>query len=183
MNARGLSVSPNGRARRRRRAGLSLLEVTVATAIVGVLLVASLETLGAVVRSSRTNAASMAGELLARDLMAHILDASYEEPVDSTTNGTAGVWGPESDEQAGTREPFDDVDDFDGWDASPPVDAVGTPVILQNGWRRDVQIRYVQQAQPSLIATGDEGLKEIIVSVYFKGRLMTQLTALRADVD
>ena len=61
MNARGLSVSPNGRARRRRRAGLSLLEVTVATAIVGVLLVASLETLGAFVRSSRPDAASTAG--------------------------------------------------------------------------------------------------------------------------
>ncbi len=160
------------------RGGLSLLEVTFATMIVGGLMVAALQTVGAATRSARTNANQAIGQLLAQDLLAEILDSRYIEPVELPI-----VFGPESTETSGTRTGFDDVDDYDGWVASPPQSKDGTPLSERTSWRREVVVRYVKRNDLSTPTAADDGLKEITVSVSFDNRLMAQRIAIRANVD
>ena len=58
----------------RRRRGLSLVEVVVATTLVGVLLVAATKTLGQVVRGRTAASDTTRGLLLAQELMAEVVD-------------------------------------------------------------------------------------------------------------
>ncbi len=80
------------------------------TLIVGVMLVAALDTLGAVFRSQRLNAARLTGPGLAHELMGEILSLSYEDPEDP-----GGSIGRDSGESGKERADFDDVDDYDNW--------------------------------------------------------------------
>lgn len=51
--------------------------------------------------------------------------------------------GPESDEDRTDKRTFDDIDDFDGWKESPPLDPLMKPLQDFNGYSRDVRVRYV----------------------------------------
>ena len=100
---------------RQKHRGLSQIEIVASSLIVGVMLVAALNTLGAVFRSQRLNAARMTGPGLAHELMGEILSLPYEDPEDP-----GGSIGNDSSESGGDRADFDDVDDYLGWSASPP---------------------------------------------------------------
>lgn len=171
-NHRYLQYPQNG------RSGLSLLEVTFATMIVGGLMVAALQTVGGATRSSRANADQAIGQLLAQDLMAEILNTQYVESTESPA-----VFGPESTETGGTRASFDDVDDYDQWIASPPESKDGTPLANRSSWRREVVVRYVDRNDLSVATAADDGVKEITVSVFVNNRLASQRITIRTDVD
>ena len=108
-----------GRASRR---AFSLIEVVVATMIMGILLVAAMRTVGNSIRAGTSTADQCKACWLAQELMSEILTARYADP------GEAPVLGPEASETDGTRIGFDDVDDYHGWIASPPQDRDGTPI-------------------------------------------------------
>jgi hypothetical protein len=69
-----------GTRRRMSPSGLGLVEVICSTLIVGIMLVASLETVGAVFRTQRLNADRLAGPNLAMELMTEVLSMAYEDP-------------------------------------------------------------------------------------------------------
>ena len=62
----------------RSEAGFSLIEVTVSTLIVGLLLVVAMRSLGAALRAGRSTADRGVAALLAEDLMAEILQKNYD---------------------------------------------------------------------------------------------------------
>lgn len=156
------------------RRGLSLVEITISMLVVGVMLVAALDVLGAVFRSQKLNAARLTGPSLARELMGEILSSPYEDP-----EVPSGSLGRESGESGGDRADFDDVDDYNGWDNSPQTkDGVQYPGY--ENWEEQVSVIWVQASNLDTALSGDQGLKKITLTVTDPDGKTTTLVALRS---
>lgn len=159
---------------RLRNSGFSLLEVVVATLIVGVMMVAALESLGAYTRGQQHVAEQSRGWLLAQDLMAEVLGRRYEEPDDAVQFGREGA------ETLSSRSNYDDVDDYHGWDASPPQGKEGTVMSNLTGWRRRVTVERLSAADLTTAVTSEEGLRRVTVEVFYENDPVVKLVTLRA---
>jgi len=159
------------------RVALSLIEVVASTMIVGLMAVAALNSLGAATRSSESigNRAVAAG--LADELMSEILQAPYGDP-----NQTP-VFGRESGEPSSPRAAFDDVDDFDGWNASPPQYSDGTAMPDRADWRHRVRVYRVRPDDPTQTSSTDLGAKGIEVTIEYRGQVLAEQYAVRTDTD
>lgn len=158
----------------RRRRGFSLVEVVVATLIVGVMMVAAMNTLGAFIRGQQRMAQQSRGWLLAQQLASEVLEQSYEEQIDAPT------FGRESGEAFDRRTDYDDVDDYHGWDASPPQERDGTGMSELAQWRRTVSVDLVDVNNPDTTVVTDQGLKRIIIEVFSGDEGMARLVVLRS---
>jgi len=141
--------------------GFTLVEATVAialTAIAGsVLLLGTTSSLQNTDDSMRRTIAYG----MAQQLMDEIMGCRYMELGGSATDTTLG---PNSTEKAaGTRELFDDIDDFNGYRCQPPKDMYGVALGTDNGqggqrypnfqcptnflqnWRQEVDVYYVSE--------------------------------------
>jgi len=137
-------------------------------------MVAALTTVGTASLGRRINADRQVGRLLAEQLMTEILSKTYVEP----GQFGEGLLGPNPGELSATnRIPFDDVDDYAGWSASPPEMEDGTPIPDRTGWGRDVQVDFVNLFNHNTVVTLSQGLKRIIVSVTHNGAEVASLTA------
>ncbi len=155
----------------RPRPGFSLLEVVISLFLVGTLMVVALEALTAATTGRTRNGNQAQGVLLAQALLNEILDQPYLEPVDSPT------FGPETGETTGgTRNAFDDVDDYDGWTASPPEGKDGTDLPLTTDWTRTVTLQWAQPNTLTASSPTDSGLKQILVTVEHKGATVATLS-------
>lgn len=163
------------RGRRRNPAGYSLVEVAVSIVVVGTMLAAALQAVGAARVGLRALGDRGRGLLLAQDLMAEILQQRYAD-----ADYGPGSFGLAATEAApGTRSLFDDVDDYHGWAASPPQHKDGTPIEWAAGYRRSVAVAWVDPADWSQVAGSNTGVKRITVVVERDGRPVATLTALR----
>jgi type II secretory pathway pseudopilin PulG len=151
----------------------SLAEAVIAIAIVGVMLVAALHTAGAARLGEQKTGDRGKGMLLAQQLMSEILQQSYEEPVDPP------VFGPEVGEATGSRTSFDDVDDYDGWSASPPEQKDGTVIPGLDGWTRSVRVERVDPADLSQVVASDTRIKRITVRVARDDAAVAAIAAVR----
>ncbi len=157
--------------------GLTLIEVVAATMIVGLMAVAALNALGAATKSANSigNRAVAAG--LADELMSEIMMQSYSDP-----DGSA-VFGHESGESTSVRSAFDDVDDYDGWNASPPQYRDGTVIPDRTNWRQRVTVTYVTPSNPTQTSSSDAGAKRIHVTIEYQGVTLADQYAVRTDTD
>jgi hypothetical protein len=148
-----------------------MVEVIVATLIVGLVLVGAINLLGSAMQTRRINAQRLEGPALAHQLMAEILAMPYEDP-----DETGGPIGLETGENSVTRADFDDVDDYHNWTAQPPRAKDGTVLI---GASRTVTVEYFD---PSMMATtgSDSGVKRITVTVSLGTPDEFQLHAIRS---
>jgi MSHA pilin protein MshD len=158
------------------RGAFSLVEVVVSVLIVGGLAVAVLNTMGATAAVRRMDADRARGISLAQDLIEEISAAAYEDPLDAD-----GAFGTGVDEVTGDRSEFDDVDDYDGWAASPPVHRDGTPIPGFGGWRRQVTVRWTDPATPDVVNGSETGLKRIEVFVFHGDRQVSAMSLLRTS--
>ena len=159
--------------RSRSRGGFSLLEVVISTLIVGVVLVVALNALGQATLGRLLNAHRGRALQLADDLMSEILETDYEDPAEATV----GI-GPEASEvSASNRSAFDDVDDYHGWNVSPPQDKLGVAIPDLTDWERSVDVAYVNPVDLTSTLGSDGGIKRVIVTVRFKGQLLATLTS------
>lgn len=160
--------------RRHGTAGFTLVEAVMSMLIVGLMLVAALNTVGASRVAQSANAEQAIGPLLAEDLMSEILGQAYQEPVDTPQ------FGRES-ESGGNRAQWDDVDDYDGWSAGPPEAKDGTALPDMNDWTREVGVAWAGIVDPMATSATPTGIKRITVTVKHRGRTVTTLYALRTD--
>ena len=162
----------------RRRAGIGMMEVLVATVIVGVLMVAALRALGAAVRANMFIANQAKALMLADELMMEIVQTDYNDA------DAEDRIGRELGESGATRAAFDDVDDYDTWSSSPPTDRNGTAKSDYSGWARRVEVGYVDNGDPNaefLSPTAKTGVKKIRVKVLFDGEELLQLESLQTE--
>jgi len=166
-----------GAAFRVRRRAISLVEALVSMILVSGLLVVSLDMCGAAVISSKGMFDQARARFLAQSLLAEVVASSFEEPPPG-----APSFGTEVGEATGTRVNFDDVDDYDTWNASPPQGKDGTPLAGFTGWTRKVQVKYLRSdtLAVSFLATG---IKRIVVTIEYDGGVVTTMTAVRTDAS
>jgi type II secretory pathway pseudopilin PulG len=157
-----------------RRRAFSLVEGLVSIVVVSVLLVAALNTVGSAWHGQQNIGDRARARLLAEELLAEIVQADYNDP-----NQTPG-FGPEISESGGSRAGFDDVDDYHGWQASPPQDKNGSAMTAYAGWGRRVAVHYVEPSSPSIISSTDQGAKRIVVTVTYNNVLMARLVGIRS---
>jgi len=153
--------------------GFTLIEAVMSMLIVGLMLVAALNTLGASKLSQSRNAEQVIGPALAEDLLTEILSQVYEEPDDTVE------FGRESGESGGNRENWDDIDDYDDWSSSPPEDKSGDALPGLDGWGREVKVYWVDMTDLDQKVSSSVGLKRIDLKVTRNGRVITQVSALR----
>jgi prepilin-type N-terminal cleavage/methylation domain-containing protein len=159
------------------RRGLTLIEVVASTMIVGLMAVAALNALGAATKSANSigNRAVAAG--MADELMSEIVMQSYKDP-----DGPA-IFGHESGESTIVRSAFDDVDDYDGWNASPPQYRDGTIIPDRTDWRERVTVTYVTPTNLTTTSATDQGVKRIRVQIEYLGTVLADQYAVRTDTD
>jgi hypothetical protein len=143
--------------------------------IVGLMAVAALNTLGAATRTSESIGNRAVAMGLADELMAEILQAEYSEP-----SGSAGL-GPDSGEVNGPRSVFDDVDDYDGWNKSPPQYRNGTVIPDRANWRQHVEVDYVLTTDSTQIVGSDQGVKRIHVIIEYRDQILVEQIAVRTN--
>lgn len=164
-----------------RQRGVTLVEVAVATTLVAVVLVASLETLGGAMRTMRETTSQTNAKSLLQQMMAEVLSVSLEDP-DGNTSGL----GPEADEPSSPtdRLAFDDLDDFDGFTRSPPEDREGVALPGYTGWTQAWTVRYANDepdgSDALTEAVSDQGLRWVSVEVTDPTGTVTRLDALRS---
>jgi len=170
-------VRTGNRLRRPLPAGVSLVEAMLSLVIVAVMLTAALTTVGGGRLSQYKTCLSTRGMALAEGLMAEILQQPYQDP------NAPILFGPEAGESTATRRDFDDVDDYNGWTSSPPVQKDGSPVPGTTGWRQTVTVQWVDPADPTSVASVESHVKRITVRVLFGDMEVAVLTALKTSAD
>lgn len=183
------------------RRGMTLVESVVAIVIAGVMLVAALNTMAGAVQARHVRSSQGLAKILAHELMSEVVLTFYEESsikADQTITKLDGatvivlqpvaaqspVFGPETGEVDGTRLNFDDIDDYNGWQSTPPVTKYGVPLTDCAGWTRKVAIQFADLATG--VGTGtltETGMKLIRVEVFDPdGVAQASVEALRSKV-
>jgi len=141
------------------RTAFTLVEAVLSVLVVGLMLVAVLNTAGGITKARTVQAKQDEAAVLGWDLLWEVAQARYEDPQ------APGGWGSEAGETGAGRSSFDDTDDYDGWTASPPQKKDGTVMNQYAGWRRSVSVTLIEPASLARIGSPDLGLREVHVTV------------------
>jgi len=138
--------------------GVTLTEVVVSSMLIGMVLVGAMNVVGGALKTRRVAVAQLDGPRLADELLAEILSQPYEDPEEP--DGSRGL----NTGEAAPRANFDDVDDYENWTQSPPVDQDGTALSQYTGWTREANVWWADRifGNPWF---SDTGLKKIQVRV------------------
>ena len=154
----------------------TLVEAIGSVLIVAVMFVAVMSTVGAARMSQYKMSGRSRGTALAQDLLAEILQVAYED-----ADSPGGPIGTEVSEGTSTRADFDDVDDYDGWYASPPEKKDGTPLTALTGWSREVQVKWVNPTDVVNALASETGAKRVRVIVKHNNVPMSELVTVRTS--
>ncbi len=168
------SVPPYRRERRQSApAAFTLVEALIALLIASVAGSALLFSTTSALQTTDETLQRAVADGLAQQLMDEVVGARYAE-YSVPPQAYQTTLGPGSDERSvGTRELYDDIDDYNGLRQQPPTDrwgvALGTesadslqrdpnfriPAHYLDNWRQEVDVYYVDPADPSAaVSTG-----------------------------
>ncbi|HXE53428.1 MAG TPA: PKD domain-containing protein [Tepidisphaeraceae bacterium] len=154
------SMRPNALNRR----GFTILEATMATLIVGGVMVVALNCV-ATSRALRARTADrIRGQELALDLLAEVLQQNY---LPATQNEAR-------------RALWTDVDHYNGLLDSPPTTKNGVAIPDCTGWTRTVAVTAVDPST-LVITTGSTGIKRILVNVQHNGLTVASVAGYRTS--
>ena len=161
------------------RRGFSLIEATISIVIVSLMLVTSLSLVGATTRGRQLQSSQAHGRHLAHELMGEILQLPYADP----TKGVDTPIGLDDGESSDVRTGWDDLDDYDGLQNSPPEQRNGAPMSEFEGWTRSVEVSFARPGNPDVdtAANANQGLKRITVTVTDSIGRTSTVTALRSS--
>ncbi len=152
-----------------------MVEVLVASVIVGMMVVAALDAIGMAARTRRINADRLTGPGLARDLLAEIMALPYEDP-----ESPGGGIGVDAGESSSARATFDDVDDYHNWSSASGVNRDGTSRNGYAGWTHAVTVAWADRDTAAAGPTSESYLKRITVTVTSPAGVVTQYVGLRS---
>ena len=159
----------------RTRRGLTMVEVTISLIILGVAITAGVRTLGSFATSSKAWAERSVAMELANALMSEITTLPFADP------DGGNVIGCDPGETAADRTTFDDIDDYHGWEASPPQDASGTALTAYSGFRQQVAVAYDDALGEPLAVDFEAGtFKKITVTISKDNKVLARLVPVRA---
>lgn len=149
---------PTGRQRR----AFTMVEAVISVAIVAILLVVAINTVGASNATQYRTSLNATADQLAQGLLDDILQLPFEDP------NITPLFGTELGEAALSKTNYDDVDDFNGWSESPPQDRAGNAMTELSGWTRSVKVDWVLTSNAT-VSLVDTGLKRVTVTVSRNG--------------
>lgn len=155
--------------------GFSLMETVMATLLVGLLLTAVLNNVGATMAGRYNLSERSRGYALANDLMGEVVNSQYQEPTDTP------LFGRESGEVGTVRSQWDDVDDFNGWSESPLQRRDGTVIPNTTGWTRSVTVERVNPDNLTQTVGTESGAKRITVTVKHGDRVVGKRVVVRTS--
>lgn len=156
------------------RGGLTIIEATIATVIVAVMLLVAVRTVGSARKGQKILSDRSRGEQAAIELMNEILTQNYMALED------ADVFGLEAGKSNANRSQFTDVDDYNGWSESPLQDRSGNALSGTTGWKRTVTVSWADPATWASTAQTNTGLKLITVTVSRQGATLATVKAYRS---
>jgi len=159
----------------RRQAGFTLIEAALSTAVVAIMFVTALNTVGAARMAQQRAALIGEGRMFAESLMAEICLQAYQEP------GTTWVFGRETGESDTVRTAYDDVDDYHGWTETTLTAKDGSPLPNAVGWSRTVTVEWVDPTLPKQVKATESGAKRITVVAAFRGVPRATVVGVRAN--
>ncbi|MEM6750941.1 MAG: prepilin-type N-terminal cleavage/methylation domain-containing protein [Planctomycetota bacterium] len=159
-----------------RKRGFTLVEVIIATLLVGGVCVASVRVVGAARMHQYRNDGAARGAQLAAAMMDEVLAQPYEDP-----DGDTALVGLEAGEVALlSRALLDDVGDYDGRVDQPPTNIDGDPIPgYGDGWSRTVEVEPVGPALSAVVFV-DSGIYRVTVTVHRQGLTVARLVSYRA---
>ena len=126
--------------RRRARSAFTLIEASLAVAIVGLGVLAAMSLFAACTRQTQTATNSTVALMLATHVQEAMVGLSFSDP------GTAALhWGPETGESLAS---FNDVDDFDALTFNPPIDSLRATIPSQSQWTQRIDVMPVDPNLP-----------------------------------
>ena len=158
----------------RRVRAFTLVETVISILIIGVVVVATMNTVGAAKMAQFRHTSHSRALLLAQDLMTEILQHPYWDPV---ALGGLGAEGADT----GDRTPFDDIDDYKGWSASPPQYRDGSAIAWADGYGRQVNVIWIKDDDIGATSGAEKGIKMIMVTVTYNSQVLVELRAARTE--
>lgn len=155
----------------------AMIEAMLASVIMAVAVAAALATACSSATYQLHAAEHARAEALANDLCSEIMYQAYRDP--STTSTT--TLGTEPGERTNIRADFNDVDDYNGWKASPPQNKDGTVIPNTTGWTRSVVVSWVTMSAPTVTSTTATGVKRVVITVTNGAGTKVTRTFLRTD--
>ncbi|MEM9186702.1 MAG: hypothetical protein AAGB00_09430 [Planctomycetota bacterium] len=164
------------------RSGLSLIEVAISSLLVGLVLVAALNTAGGAAQASRVNDTLMGGRVYALEMLAEVMAAAYHDPESGNAQQNFGIEADEPNPPP-NRLAFDDVDDYDGWiEPSALAWRNGAARLDTANWQRSVEVEKTSRHDPTHVRGDnayDRGARLITVTVVSPDGEATTLKAIR----
>ncbi|MEM6798853.1 MAG: hypothetical protein AAF589_05005 [Planctomycetota bacterium] len=165
------------------RTGTSLIEVAVSTLLIGIVLVAALDSTGSAVRTTTALSQDLSGETYAAELLEEIMAMPYYDPEAAGPDENFGI---EADEPSSpvNRLSFDDIDDYDGWTEGAALAwRSGAARMDTAGWGRVVAVGKIGNDDPTTLLGDnaiDSGARRITVTVTSPSGEVSTLQALRS---
>lgn len=158
------------------RRGLTLAETMVSLVVLAVAVTAGVQSLGSFAAGARTWQERSVALELAAQLMSEINALPFHDPSGNTSIGR------DAGETTGDRTTYDDIDDYDGWDESPPKDASGNAMSQYASYRRQVSVVFDNSLATQTGLTFPAGsFKKITVTILKDNKVLAQLVSVRAS--
>jgi prepilin-type N-terminal cleavage/methylation domain-containing protein len=166
--------------RRQSRRGFTLIEAMLTLVIVGVGFFSMLGLYAACSTQNRVSGNMTTAMLLANNVQEAMANATFNDPLSGKV-----VFGPEASETLAT---FDDVDDFDGQNFTPPIDSMRQQIPELEKYSQAVTVvpvypnRLSSNSDPDAPEIADStytGAVRITVVVIYTGRPETAYEAYR----
>lgn len=152
-----------------RARGFSLIEVALATVVVGGLMVAIIRGVAVAGKATSGSADHAQGELLASQLMNEVTGMAFADPSGGTSLGL------DPGEAVGVRTNWDDVDDYHRLN-EVPSEPNGTPLPGLSNWKWKVTVSYADATGPIAAVSVS---KQITVEVSRGGKPLAKLVRVR----
>lgn len=150
------------RPRARRRTGFTLIEAALTTAIIGFGVVSMMGLLATGTTNNKDSAQLTTGLQLARAVREMTVSLPFADPTSPTH------FGPESGENLST---YDDLDDFNGLVANPPLNARRQHMNEFDGWEQSVTVQTVDPDALTVNApAGSQPAAKVTVLIKRNGR-------------
>lgn len=174
MIAKPASRNRTNRLRIRPARGFSQIEVAASTALLSVLMVATMASIAASRNRATAEMNRLQGQLLATELLTEILSLPACDP----QSGPPATLGRESGETNGDiRTNWDDVDDYHNLSESPPKDRSGTDISGFSSWTRTTVIERLKSNDWTQTNLTYASAYRINVSLSCNSQLITTVTA------
>jgi len=152
---------------------MTYVEVLVCLVILGVSVAASMRAFGSFAMGRRIWEETAVAQELANQLMVEINMLPFSDPSGSNSIGI------EAGESSTDKRTFDDIDDFNNWNESPPRDRNNAIMSGFEGYSRRVSVGF-SDWNPSGVTFPTGTFKKITVTASKNGRELARVTAFRS---